>query len=159
MMLPSKPASGGFSLIELLVVISIMAGVMALVGPLTVRSVESARAQTELVSIERWINGWGRKAFLSASVISIKAKNSNLVAERDGQQVDSFDLSMWQPTQALTLHFRLRFLASLRLSWCRVRLLETSQLEVTYRGQYRLRDGIKRFFDRGLGRAVILLPS
>ena len=113
MMLPSKPASGGFSLIELLVVISIMAGVMALVGPLTVRSVESARAQTELVSIERWINGWGRKAFLSASVISIKAKNSNLVAERDGEQVDSFDLSMWQPTQALTLQFSASGLPSL----------------------------------------------
>jgi prepilin-type N-terminal cleavage/methylation domain-containing protein len=113
MMLPSKPASDGFSLIELLVVISIMAGVMALVGPLTVRSVESARAQTELVSIERWINGWGRKAFLSASVISIKAKNSNLVAEREGQQVDSFDLSMWQPTQALTLQFSASGLPSL----------------------------------------------
>lgn len=113
MMLPSKPASGGFSLIELLVVISIMAGIMALVGPLTVRSVESARAQTELVSIERWINGWGRKAFLSASVISIKAKNSNLVAERDGEQVDSFDLSMWQPTQALTLQFSASGLPSL----------------------------------------------
>lgn len=113
MMLPSKPASDGFSLIELLVVISIMAGVMALVGPLTVRSVESARAQTELVSIERWINGWGRKAFLSASVISIKAKNSNLVAEREGQQVDSFDLSMWQPTQAVTLQFSASGLPSL----------------------------------------------
>jgi prepilin-type N-terminal cleavage/methylation domain-containing protein len=113
MMLPSKPAGDGFSLIELLVVISIMAGVMALVGPLTVRSVESARAQTELVSIERWINGWGRKAFLSASVISIKAKNSNLVAEREGQQVDSFDLSMWQPTQALTLQFSASGLPSL----------------------------------------------
>jgi prepilin-type N-terminal cleavage/methylation domain-containing protein len=113
MMLPSKPANDGFSLIELLVVISIMAGVMALVGPLTVRSVESARAQTELVSIERWINGWGRKAFLSASVISIKAKNSNLVAEREGQQVDSFDLSMWQPTQALTLQFSASGLPSL----------------------------------------------
>jgi len=113
MMLPSKPASDGFSLIELLVVISIMAGVMALVGPLTVRSVESARAQTELVSIERWINGWGRKAFLSASVISIKAKNSNLIAEREGQQVDSFDLSMWQPTQALTLQFSASGLPSL----------------------------------------------
>ena len=113
MMLPSKPANEGFSLIELLVVISIMAGVMALVGPLTVRSVESARAQTELVSIERWINGWGRKAFLSASVISIKAKNSNLVAEREGQQVDSFDLSMWQPTQALTLQFSASGLPSL----------------------------------------------
>ena len=112
-MLPSKPANDGFSLIELLVVISIMAGVMALVGPLTVRSVESARAQTELVSIERWINGWGRKAFLSASVISIKAKNSNLVAEREGQQVDSFDLSMWQPTQALTLQFSASGLPSL----------------------------------------------
>lgn len=113
MMLPSKPANDGFSLIELLVVISIMAGVMALVGPLTVRSVESARAQTELVSIERWINGWGRKAFLSASAISIKAKNSNLVAEREGQQVDSFDLSMWQPTQALTLQFSASGLPSL----------------------------------------------
>ena len=65
-----KKSSGGFSLIELLVVISIMAAIMALVGPLTVRSVESAQAQTELVSIERWINGWGRKAFLTGSVIS-----------------------------------------------------------------------------------------
>ncbi len=95
----------GFSLIELLVVISIMAAIMALVGPLTVRSVESAQAQTELVSIERWINGWGRKAFLTGSVISVEARNGQLIAETDGQSIDARALELWQPAESLQIEF------------------------------------------------------
>jgi prepilin-type N-terminal cleavage/methylation domain-containing protein len=105
MMLPSKPASDGFSLIELLVVISIMAGVMALVGPLTVRSVESARAQTELVSIERWINGWGRKAFLTGSAILVEAVDGELVAQRSGKTIDSRALDFWRSEDRLAIEF------------------------------------------------------
>ena len=95
----------GFSLIELLVVISIMAAVMALVGPLTVRSVESAQAQTELVSIERWINGWGRKAFLTGSVISVEARGGQLIAKTDGESIDARPLELWQPAESLQIEF------------------------------------------------------
>ena len=105
MMLPSKPATGGFSLIELLVVISIMAGLMALVGPLTVRSVDSARAQTELVSIERWINGWGRKAFLTGSAILVEAVDGELVAQRSGKTIDSRALDFWRSEDRLAIEF------------------------------------------------------
>lgn len=105
MMLLSRRRSSGFSLIELLVVISIMAAIMALVGPLTVRSVESARAQTELVSIERWINGWGRKAFLTGSVILVEARNGQLIAESDGQSIDKRALELWQPSESLFVEF------------------------------------------------------
>lgn len=100
-----KKSRAGFSLIELLVVISIMAAIMALVGPLTVRSVESAQAQTELVSIERWINGWGRKAFLTGSVISVEARNGQLIAETDGESIDVRALELWQPAEALAIEF------------------------------------------------------
>ena len=105
MMLPSKPANDGFSLIELLVVISIMAGVMALVGPLTVRSVDSARAQTELVSIERWINGWGRKAFLTGSAILVESQGAALIAQRRGEAIESRALDFWHPEERLTIEF------------------------------------------------------
>ena len=105
MMSRFKKSRAGFSLIELLVVISIMAAIMALVGPLTVRSVESAQAQTELVSIERWINGWGRKAFLTGSVISVEARNGQLIAESDGESIDARALELWQPAESLQIEF------------------------------------------------------
>jgi prepilin-type N-terminal cleavage/methylation domain-containing protein len=105
MMSRFKKSGAGFSLIELLVVISIMAAIMALVGPLTVRSVESAQAQTELVSIERWINGWGRKAFLTGSVISVEARGGQLIAESDGQSIDARALELWQPAESLQIEF------------------------------------------------------
>ena len=105
MMSRFKKSRAGFSLIELLVVISIMAAIMALVGPLTVRSVESAQAQTELVSIERWINGWGRKAFLTGSVISVEARNGQLIAETDGESIDVRALELWQPVESLQIEF------------------------------------------------------
>ena len=105
MMSRSNKLEAGFSLIELLVVISIMAAIMALVGPLTVRSVESAQAQTELVSIERWINGWGRKAFLTGSVISVEARNGQLIAESDGESIDARALELWQPAESLQIEF------------------------------------------------------
>ena len=105
MMSRSNKLEAGFSLIELLVVISIMAAIMALVGPLTVRSVESAQAQTELVSIERWINGWGRKAFLTGSVISVEAQNGQLIAETDGESIDVRALELWQPVESLQIEF------------------------------------------------------
>jgi prepilin-type N-terminal cleavage/methylation domain-containing protein len=105
MMSRFKKSRAGFSLIELLVVISIMAAIMRLVGPLTVRSVESAQAQTELVSIERWINGWGRKAFLTGSVISVKARNGQLIAETDGESIDLRALELWQPAESLAIEF------------------------------------------------------
>lgn len=100
-----KRSNSGFSLIELLVVISIMASIMALVGPLTVRSVESARAQTELVSIERWINGWGRKAFLMGSVIVIEAQNGQLIARSEGVPIDTRALGLWRLKESLKIEF------------------------------------------------------
>jgi len=105
MMSRSNKLEAGFSLIELLVVISIMAAIMALVGPLTVRSVESAQAQTELVAIERWINGWGRKAFLTGSVISVESRGGQLIAESDGQSIDARALELWQPAESLAIEF------------------------------------------------------
>lgn len=105
MTLLSSRRRGGFSLIELLVVISIIASVMALVGPLMVRSVDSARAQTELVSLERWLNGWGRKAFLAGTAILVESDDGKLVAQRDGQLIESRPLNLWRPQERLFIEF------------------------------------------------------
>ena len=78
---------------------------MALVGPLTVRSVDSARAQTELVSIERWINGWGRKAFLTGSAILVESQGAALIAQRRGEAIESRALDFWHPEERLTIEF------------------------------------------------------
>ena len=62
----------GFSLIELLVVISILAGLLVLVGGLTVNSVEKAQAQTELVGFSNMIKKISFRAFASGnSIIAI----------------------------------------------------------------------------------------
>lgn len=61
----------GFSLIELLVSLTIITSLLALVGPLGYRSVERAKAQTELVSFQRWLDRQGHDAFIRGNKIDI----------------------------------------------------------------------------------------
>ncbi len=80
----------GFSLIELLVVISILAGLLVLVGGLTVNSVEKAQAQTELVGFSNMIKKISFRAFASGNSIALSldehraqvSRNDEIMAEK-----------------------------------------------------------------------------
>ena len=76
----------GFSLIELLVVLSIAAALMALVGPLGVRSLERTQAQSEMVSLQRWYDHLGYQAFIRGKVITIKWQGNDRVAAKMGKK-------------------------------------------------------------------------
>ncbi len=73
----------GFSLIELLVVISILAGLLVLVGGLTVNSVEKAQAQTELVGFSNMIKKISFRAFASGNSIALSLDENRAKVSRN----------------------------------------------------------------------------
>jgi prepilin-type N-terminal cleavage/methylation domain-containing protein len=86
----------GFSLVELLVVLAIAASLVALVGPLGFSTVERARAQTELVSIQRWYDRMGYTAFIRSDPVYIEWSSDGVAVARTGSDevVGEKDISL-----------------------------------------------------------------
>ncbi|REL26105.1 type II secretion system protein [Thalassotalea euphylliae] len=63
--LPSKTnvSQSGFTLIELIIVMSIVAIVTSLVGPLTFKSLDKIKQKEEQLSLNNWINGQLYRSF------------------------------------------------------------------------------------------------
>ena len=53
----------GFTLVELMIVMSIVALLMGLVGPLTIKSYEKAKAVEESLSFKNWVNANSYRSF------------------------------------------------------------------------------------------------
>ncbi|MEH8021210.1 type II secretion system protein [Rheinheimera metallidurans] len=62
----------GFTLIELLIVIVLLGIAIALVGPLTIKQVENARARNERQMLERWLHKQSFNAFAKQQQYSFK---------------------------------------------------------------------------------------
>jgi prepilin-type N-terminal cleavage/methylation domain-containing protein len=56
----------GFTLIELMIVMVIVALLMSLVGPLTIKSYEKVQAKEEMLSLKGWIKGNSYRSFATA---------------------------------------------------------------------------------------------
>ena len=68
----------GFTLVELLVVFSIMGLLAALVGPLTVRQVEKAHGQEDWLVLERTVEGLAFRAFAEGHAVQLRAQGAEL---------------------------------------------------------------------------------
>ncbi|WP_448552114.1 pilus assembly FimT family protein [Thalassotalea montiporae] len=79
----------GFTLIELIVVISIMAIALSLVGPLTIEFIAKAQAQSELVSLKNSLKKISFKAFSTATEHQVLFNNNVLSLYTREQLVDS----------------------------------------------------------------------
>ena len=85
-----KNGSLGFSLFELLVVISIIAGLVTLLGGLTNNFLQKAQAQTELVGFSNMIKKTSVRAFASGTSLALSLdknraqlyKNRKIMAEK-----------------------------------------------------------------------------
>lgn len=69
----------GFTLIEMLIVMSIMAVVMSLVGPLTIEFINKSQAQSEFISLKNQLKKISFLAFSSANEQKVILRNSSLI--------------------------------------------------------------------------------
>ena len=53
----------GFTLLEVMIVMAIVGLLMALVGPLTIKSHEKTQAKAELLTLQNWIRGNSYRAY------------------------------------------------------------------------------------------------
>jgi prepilin-type N-terminal cleavage/methylation domain-containing protein len=97
----------GFTLIELIVVMSIMSIVLSMVGPLTLRMLDRAQAQSELISFKNSVKKVSYIAFASGTEYSFELKNHQLIVYRadDELQQTEFDHLNFEP-QIITFNSR-----------------------------------------------------
>tara|TARA_B100000780_G_scaffold270333_1_gene229992 strand:- start:7238 stop:7669 length:432 start_codon:yes stop_codon:yes gene_type:complete len=76
----------GFSLIELLVVITIMMSVIGLVGGGVVKAVQKTEAQTEIISLYSLMKKAGVKAFASGTSLTLLFSGRDVVFVSNGRE-------------------------------------------------------------------------
>ncbi|MGJ8680091.1 prepilin-type N-terminal cleavage/methylation domain-containing protein [Paraglaciecola sp.] len=75
----------GFTLIELMVVMAIIAILMSLVGPLVVNSLQKSQAKVEVMTIKRWSKNISIRAFMTQQVLllELNGKSAKLINEQN----------------------------------------------------------------------------
>lgn len=87
-MSPSKFRSSGFTLIELMIVLSVVSLLMGLVGPLAINSLEKAEAKQEMLTMKNWFRKISFRAFSTGQgyVLKLSGKKVELFFENDTRQ-------------------------------------------------------------------------
>jgi prepilin-type N-terminal cleavage/methylation domain-containing protein len=92
----------GFTLIELMIVMSIVALLMGMVGPLAINSLESAQAKQEMLTVKNWLRKVSARAFSTgqAHVVKLSGKNVQLYVKDNEQNLienKTFESLFFQP--------------------------------------------------------------
>ena len=98
--------TGGFTLIEILLVVLLTSILVALVAPLGVQQVEKARAQTEWLTLQREIGRLSMRAFLRGEFITLDVSGRQLLWQsgRGEQGVIQFEQLFFSPPQKITIN-------------------------------------------------------
>lgn len=79
----------GFTLIEIMIVMSIVALLMTMVGPLAMNSVEKANAKQEMLTMKNWLRKISYRAFTTGNSFQLKLSGKEaklyLVSENSEQ--------------------------------------------------------------------------
>ena len=98
---PESKVSKGFTLIELMIVMSIVALLMGMVGPLAINSVDKARAKQEMLTLKNWLKKVSARAFYTGNKhdVSFNGKTIELYIENSELPFESvdFDSLFFQP--------------------------------------------------------------
>ncbi len=99
----------GFTLIELMIVMSIVALLMAMVGPLAINSLEKAQAKQEMLTLKNWLRKVSYQSYSTGKALAVKLEgktatlytqsspnNSPLITEIESY---TFDSLFFQPQQ------------------------------------------------------------
>lgn len=96
-------SSNGFTLIELMIVMAIVALLMSFVGPMAMNSLERAEAKSELLELKQVLLKSSQKAFSSGKRLTVKLNGKLLeIVNSDSPKVlksSSFDYLFFQPTE------------------------------------------------------------
>lgn len=92
----------GFTLIELMIVMSIVALLMGMVGPLAINSLERAKAKQEMLTVKNWLRKVSSRAFSTgqAHVVKLSGKNVQLYVKGDEKNLienKTFESLFFQP--------------------------------------------------------------
>jgi prepilin-type N-terminal cleavage/methylation domain-containing protein len=96
----------GFTLIELMIVMSIVALLMGLVGPLAINSLEKAQAKQELLTVKNWLKKISYRAFTTGQTHIVKLAGKNVMLYSKGQQTmpienRDFEALFFQPQELI----------------------------------------------------------
>ncbi len=97
----SKHNSKGFTLIELIIVMSIVVLLTTMVGPLAIRNLEKAQAKSELLSLKNWIDKISYRAYISSQKLDLIFRGKQVVLQsHDNTQIiknQQFEFLFFQP--------------------------------------------------------------
>jgi len=96
----------GFTLVEMLIVMTIVGSLLSLVGPLAIDSLYKAQARSEILGMKNWLKYQSQRAFISGNNIHIqlKGKQAELVLSSlpNSPEVKQFEYLFFQPQD---IHF------------------------------------------------------
>lgn len=92
----------GFTLIELMIVMSIVALLMGMVGPLAINSLEKAQAKEEMLSMKNWLRKISYRAFNTGQVYKVKLSGKKITLLNNDQSIiieKDFESLFFQPQE------------------------------------------------------------
>lgn len=113
----------GFTLIELMIVMSIVALLMGMVGPLAMNGLEKAQAKQEMLSLKNWLRKIGARAFYTGKEHHV---------ELEGKGVILFVTNEEKPIE--TVNFESLFFQPQSVSYSKKGFVDVSTVTGTYRG-------------------------
>jgi len=104
-MINYKSKLSGFTLIELMIVMSIVALLGAMVGPMVISSFEKAQAKQELLTLKNWFKQISYRAYIGGQSlkITLDGKQTLLmtVNEENVIKKEAFEFLFFQPQELL----------------------------------------------------------
>ena len=83
--LPRLRNQQGFTLIELMIVMTIVALLVGLVGPLAINSLEKAQAKQEMLTVKNWLRKISYRAFTTGQEHIVRLAGKNVILYSKGQ--------------------------------------------------------------------------
>lgn len=91
----------GFTLIELIIVLSIVSLLLAVVAPISIKAVDKTEAKTELLNTTKWIKNIGFQAFIEQQnyALALNGNTLNLYKKPSNELVKTKTLASLSFTQ------------------------------------------------------------
>jgi prepilin-type N-terminal cleavage/methylation domain-containing protein len=120
-----KRTINGFTLIELMVVMSIVALLMTMVGPLAINAVDKANAKQEMLTMKNWLRKVSYRAFYTGQEYTIK------LAGKEVQLFHRYD----QITAVTKIEFETLFFQPQTLNYSNRGFVEPNRVTGTFQGK------------------------
>lgn len=95
----------GFTLIELMIVMAIVALLLTMVGPLAINNLEKAQAKQEMLSVKNWLKKLSYQSFFTSQEIKLILEGKQMKLELPNEKIiyKNLDTLSFQP-QVLTFN-------------------------------------------------------